>query len=291
MQPGAATAIAPPAGTAVVSLDGRFMQVDRQIETFLGRPSDALLRCRFQDITHPEDLLRDLAQTERLLAQGHGSYSLLKRYLRPRGGVVWAELEVMLRCGADGRATDFVGRIRETRIAPATLEDLHRRALRDPLTGLLDRSALDDQLIAVERRARRTGRPFGLLALDLDGFKLLNDCCGHAGGDRVLAEVAGRLAACAEPGDIVARAGGDEFAVLIQHLDGRDALPRRCARIAAAFARPVMLRDGPHRIAASIGTAAFPSDAASIPALLARADAEMYRRKRAAFACRPRLLH
>ncbi|GAA2339916.1 GGDEF domain-containing protein [Dactylosporangium salmoneum] len=151
-------------------------------------------------------------------------------------------------------------------------DELRHQATHDALTGLANRVLLAERLAAMD-----TAAELSVLVLDLDGFKQVNDVRGHHAGDELLVQVARRLDAAIGPDDLVARLGGDEFAMLLPGL-GADAAHRRAASVAAALTRPYDLAGAVVRVGASVGVATgTPADA---DALLRRADAEMYRRKR-----------
>ncbi len=154
-----------------------------------------------------------------------------------------------------------------------TLGDL---ALRDPLTGLANRTMLAQCLEREIAHAKRNGGELGILFLDLDGFKTVNDRFGHAVGDRLLAEVARRLGGVVRGDELVARIGGDEFVVVLNDLRS-DSLERCSERIQQTFTRAFSEVDLP--IGVSIGAAVFGVDGNDPSSLLAAADAKMYRAK------------
>lgn len=156
---------------------------------------------------------------------------------------------------------------------------LQASAIGDSLTGLRNRAAFVDHLRMAVERARRSGTRFGLLYLDLDDFKAVNDTLGHAAGDAMLREVAARLKEVLRAAEVAARLGGDEFVVLAETGNDFEILARR---ITAALERPYTLGGRPVPIRASIGVAAFPEAGADADALLHAADAAMYAAKRAA---------
>ncbi len=157
---------------------------------------------------------------------------------------------------------------------------LHRMAHIDSLTGLANRVLFDDRISVAIAAAHRYGHRLGILYLDLDGFKEVNDELGHDAGDSVLKEVALRLQEHTREMDTVARVGGDEFVVLMTNL--RDSADARVGadKLQAALNRPFELRGKPCPLRASLGIAIFPDDAEQSLQLLKHADAAMYEAKR-----------
>jgi diguanylate cyclase (GGDEF)-like protein/PAS domain S-box-containing protein len=159
---------------------------------------------------------------------------------------------------------------------------LRQRVLHDALTGLPNRLSFIDALNDALRRALVSGSPVGILFLDLDHFKLINDSLGHHAGDALLRAVAPRLRDHLRPGDVVSRFGGDEFGILIDRLADEGEAVAIADRVAAAFAQPFSLDGVEHFVTASIGVAvARPADlgAANAELLIRDADAAMYRAK------------
>lgn len=154
------------------------------------------------------------------------------------------------------------------------------QAHHDELTGLPNRTLLMRRTADALIEAARSGGGAGLLLLDLDRFKEVNDTLGHPVGDALLRVVARRLTHNVRPGDLVARLGGDEFAVLLPALPGRSVAEEVAARLRAVLAEPIRLAGVSFEIEASIGIALYPDHATAVEVLLQRADVAMYLAKK-----------
>jgi diguanylate cyclase (GGDEF)-like protein len=159
-------------------------------------------------------------------------------------------------------------------------DQLSYRAQHDGLTGLPNRALLYEKLEAEIARAARSGGLLGLLYIDLDGFKQINDTHGHHAGDAVLCEVAARMAGGVRSGDTVARIGGDEFVVLLPLLGRAEDAARIADKIAALLREPIYSHPQQFSVSASVGIAIWPLDGDRPDPLLRFADARMYGRKR-----------
>ena len=178
-----------------------------------------------------------------------------------------------------GRAIRMVGGMLDISERQSYEDQLAWRATHDELTGLPNRQLLQDRLQQAVLAAQRHGRAGGLVFIDLDDFKLVNDSLGHSAGDRVLREVAQRLLAAARDTDTVARFGGDEFVIVLTEVDG-DAMRLVIERIAADLARPLSVGDSLHTLTASIGWCTFPDAGTDVETLLMHGDMAMYQAKR-----------
>jgi diguanylate cyclase (GGDEF)-like protein len=160
-------------------------------------------------------------------------------------------------------------------------EALAHMAEHDTMTGLGNRALFERELARAIERSDATQQPFALLYIDIDHFKLINDTCGHAGGDTVLKEIAARLHTGLRARDQAFRLGGDEFAVLIDVWGSETSLERIRDRILAAMDVPVALDESEEvRVLLSVGMASYPRDARDARTLLSRADQHMYSSKR-----------
>ncbi|MFN3487442.1 MAG: diguanylate cyclase domain-containing protein, partial [Planctomycetota bacterium] len=138
----------------------------------------------------------------------------------------------------------------------------------DALTGLVNRSFWTEQAETVLSTARRSGQEVGIIFLDLDRFKHVNDSLGHAQGDRLLQTVATRLQACLRSRDVLGRFGGDEFIALLPWVKGRDGAATVARKIARTLDEPIELDGVQVRVSASLGVTVFPYDGSAVETLL-----------------------
>jgi diguanylate cyclase (GGDEF)-like protein len=149
----------------------------------------------------------------------------------------------------------------------------------DPLTGLLNRRALDEELARAVARSDRTGLGLGLMFVDLDHFKIVNDTWGHSAGDLVLREAAARIKAFTREGDAVARYGGDEFVLIFEALEDKISAGVVGKKILDGFMMRFQFESQRIQMSASIGIAVFPVDGQTPAQLFEAADRAMYKVK------------
>jgi diguanylate cyclase (GGDEF)-like protein len=154
-----------------------------------------------------------------------------------------------------------------------------RLADRDGLTGLYNRRRMLELLESAITEAAQQRQRVGLLFIDLNGFKAINDEYGHAAGDQILTTVALRIGARVRTGDIVCRYGGDEFVVLLPSVPDAAAVSRVADMVRERVALPYWIQGSEQHLTAAIGESLYPHDGQSADALLQRADQAMYRMK------------
>lgn len=233
------------------------------------------------------DIMQDpLWEDYRELAAAHGYRSCWSTPILSHQGAVlgvFAMYSTTVRepTDAETRLIDFTTRIAGIAIERKLAEDrIHFMANHDALTGLPNRALLEDRLSQAILYAQRYDRWVTVVFIDLDNFKLVNDTLGHNAGDELLKTVAARMVECVRATDTVVRLGGDEFViVLFDQPTNVDLIAETLQKIRMAIAEPVRL--GAHRLraTASIGIASYPKDGTNPDALLANADAAMYRAK------------
>ncbi len=193
-------------------------------------------------------------------------------------GVIGAlSLLYLLMLWMTGRSDRILREQEAERIAGE--ERIRYQAYHDPLTGLPNRTSFVEHLEEAIRRSKRFGWSLGLMFLDIDRFKRVNDSLGHEAGDELLRIAAGRLQGCIRESDMLFRMGGDEFTVLLENVKGAEEAAAVAVRMSQAVAEPIELRH--HELAAtvSIGIALYPKDDQTGERLVESADTAMYRAK------------
>ncbi len=159
------------------------------------------------------------------------------------------------------------------------LQQMTHQAYHDSLTGLPNRMLFSDRVTQALTSAQRNKEEVAVLFLDLDRFKLVNDMMGHAVGDNVLREVAGKLRRCIRKNDTIARLGGDEFTIILPRVDSTEGVGKVAEKIIKALQKPWVLGQKEFYLTASVGIAVFPHDGSDAEAILKHADIAMYRAK------------
>lgn len=211
-------------------------------------------------------------------AREHGQDTFEWRHQRPNGELWDAEVRLMRFQYSGQELLQFsLHDITEKKRSDA---EIWHRANFDPLTGLANRGLCLDRLTRSLAHARRSGNRVGVLFIDLDGFKNVNDSLGHAAGDELLIEAAQRLEGCVREQDTACRMGGDEFVLVVHDLPDRSDLLRVAASALSHLGEPFTLAEGTRQISGSIGIAVFPEDGDNADTLLTHADKALYHAKR-----------
>jgi diguanylate cyclase (GGDEF)-like protein/PAS domain S-box-containing protein len=267
-------------GMALVSTEGRWLQVNRSLCAILGYAEPELLGMTFQEITHPDELASVLSHVRQMLEGTMPTCQTEKRYIHKDGHVVWIYLSISRVGGAQGADSRLIFQIQDITDRKLAERRLLHDAFHDALTGLSNRALFIDRLkLALARHKRLGADHFAVLFLDLDRFKVINDSLGHAIGDQLLVGIARRLETCLRPGDTVARLGGDEFTILLEDVTDSREVTAIAQRIQKELALPFNL--GGHEVftTASIGIAPSTIGYERPDDVLRDADTAMYRAK------------
>ena len=270
-----------PIGMAFFNPEGEYIRVNPALCGMLDRSPDELLGRRDQEFTHPEDRDSDVQAAWRILDGEIDTWQTEKRFVRPGGGVVWAIANMTFLRDEQRRPIAWLGQFQDITERKSGEAQLRRYAEEDHLTSTANRRSFEHAVRLTLELCARHGIPGSLLMIDLDGFKAINDTHGHAVGDATLAAIAGELRERLRATDLLARVGGDEFAVLLPATSGAGA--RELGEALAARVRATTL--GPGRpavsLSASVGVADFgTAPLPTVEELFAAADAAMYAAKR-----------
>ena len=190
----------------------------------------------------------------------------------------WMQHHVEPLRGANGQIIGAIGVALDITEMKETADHLARLARLDALTQLPNRFALEEQMMEMVEKAENEERRLGVLFVDLDRFKTINDTLGHRAGDELLRQFAVRLRRAVDPQASVFRSGGDEFIVMLE-LGPTTSVPMISADIQLALAEPFFIAERQLFVSASVGAASYPDDGMSAEELLSRADSAMYRAK------------
>lgn len=266
-----------PIGMSVVSLEGRFMLVNRSLCEIFGYQKEELEKLTFQEVTHPGDLEANLANVQRLLDGSVTSYRMEKRYIRKDQQVVWTQLTSSVIRDAAGAPLYLVAQIEDITERRINRDKIHQLAFYDTLTSLPNRRLLLDRFNQALVQAKRFQRSLAIMYLDIDNFKRVNDTLGHDTGDELLKVVAGRLQACVRGMDTVCRQGGDEFIILLSEITHAQDAAIVADKIIRAINEPVPLQEHELQITTSIGMAIYPVNGTDDAIeLMKKADIAMY---------------
>ncbi|HEY5762352.1 MAG TPA: EAL domain-containing protein [Rhodocyclaceae bacterium] len=201
------------------------------------------------------------------------------RIRRADGELRWVHLRTFAIRDREGLIAGVGGAMRDISAAVAQQKHLYQVTHFDGLTALPNRMLLQERLTASVAMARRNDWLLGLLLIDIDRFKIINDTLGHAVGDELLQQAAMRLRACLRDSDTVGRMGGDEFAVVLPDMDSAEMAAIVARKVVEVIAEPFVIDGQELFVSASVGISLYPDDAADIDVLVRNADAAMYRAK------------
>ena len=267
-------------GIFITDRDGTILRVNPMFSEITGFPPEEAVGATprlFKSDQHDRDFYAKMWRT--LLDEGRWEGELWNRRRDGQGFAMWENISSVR--DRNGEVQYFISMFRDITEKKASEQRIYNLAHYDMLTGLPNRLLFSDRLNHAVSRAQRDDGRLALLFLDLDFFKHVNDSLGHAAGDQLLREVAGRLGHCLREGDTVARLGGDEFIFLLEGLPTPSAAEHVARKILDALANPMELCGHDTYVGGSIGISIYPRDGGDGETLVKNADAAMYRAKEA----------
>ncbi|WP_431854542.1 bifunctional diguanylate cyclase/phosphodiesterase [Azospirillum sp.] len=265
-----------PVGILILDAEGRVLDCNPMIGRFMGAPADEVIG--FNMITDARD--QSLAPAIRRAATGE-PVEIETQYISTLGnksGFYHVHFQPVYRNDALMFVLAFVDDVTERKAAE---QRVHYLAHYDALTGLPNRTLLQDRLAHAIAAAKRSSGTVAVLFLDLDHFKVINDSLGHTIGDEVLKDVAVRLQRALREVDTVGRLGGDEFIIVLPDAGSAADVARVAARILDCVCEPMRIKDRDFTISPSIGISLYPADGEDGERLIKNADAAMYQAKAA----------
>jgi diguanylate cyclase (GGDEF)-like protein/PAS domain S-box-containing protein len=264
---------------AVLDRSGMIVYQSPAIEEVLAYKVEDVVSTHFDLLVRPSDRAR-LMQVVESADAGVGTSGMFECSLRSRTGE-WLQFEIHHRnLLAEESVQGIVLNCRDISERKLYEDQLAHQAFHDPVTGLANRALFADRVGHALARASREESTVGVIFIDLDDFKTINDSLGHASGDAVLQEVAHRLRAAVRPTDTVARFGGDEFAVLVEEVQRSQEAVDVAERVLEGLGEPIDMGEKELVVNASIGLCLTSDGASDAADLLRNADVAMYMAKR-----------
>ena len=263
-------------GMAVVSVDGSWLQVNEALCKLVGFSEQELRATSFQRLTHPDDLRQVQSYIQRVIEGYVPSHEQEKRYIHEQGHTVWVQWHVSLLKDSESGSKRLFFQVQDITDRKLAEEKLTL----DTLTGLPNRARFFDLLkLRVARKPATKEAQCAVLMLDVDRFKLVNDSLGSASADQLLIQIAHRVKTCMRQNDVLARVGGDEFAVLLDNVSGEEEASSVATRIQQALSISFNLLGHEVYTTMSIGIALGSDYTEDISDMLRDAETAMHRAK------------
>jgi diguanylate cyclase (GGDEF)-like protein/PAS domain S-box-containing protein len=260
--------------------ESRFIRISRAMANYCGLKDPARAIGKTDaDIFSPEQAGQALADEQRMLRTGEPMIEKEEKETWKDGHETWALTTKVPLKNREGKVIGTMGIAHNITHRKQAEQQIQHMALHDSLTGLPNRTLLEDRLGQAIALAQRVHKHVAVLLLDLDRFKNVNDSFGHSVGDRLLVLVSERLKACIRKCDAVARLGGDEFAIAVQMAERLEGIELVARKVLDTLSEPFQVEDRELQISASIGICQFPEDGKNAEDLLQFADVAMYEAK------------
>jgi diguanylate cyclase (GGDEF)-like protein/PAS domain S-box-containing protein len=276
-------------GMCLAQIDGRFFKSNRVFCDLIGYSEEELLNMDFIQITHPDDLEKDISLMKKLLSGEIEQFIFEKRYIHKSGRIVWVVLAVSVVCDADKKPLYLVGQIQDTTLRKYAEEELEKAKSKaeklasiDFLTGILNRRAFENRFNEEFNRVGREKSAISIILTDIDYFKNINDTYGHQIGDYVLQEFTQCLSSTCRPYDFIGRHGGEEFIICLPNTNLEQAvmIAERMRQAVESMEINIMDNQETIKLTASFGAASpIIGHEENIHSLILQADRAMYKAK------------
>ncbi len=258
-------------GMAIASRDGKWIKVNPALCKLLAYKHDELLKVGFQAIASNENTSGDLEIIQQMLANEITDHQSERLHLQKNGAAIWLSVHFSILHSANKEPLCFIVQVQNITSQKAAENKLNYIAYHDQLTGLPNRAQLEPVFNKAIATAQRHRQKLGVLLLNLDHFKEINDRLGQDNGDLLLKAVAERLSTCVRGADIIARLGGDEFVLILTEVITFENIVTVVDRIYLALSEPIVIKGKKATVTASIGISCYPFDGEDAPMLLKNA--------------------
>jgi diguanylate cyclase (GGDEF)-like protein/PAS domain S-box-containing protein len=262
------------------TLDGRYLGANPALANIYGFESPDELIANLHNIGSQLYVDPQRRQEFMRIITSRGSVSGFESQIyRKNGDIIWISENARVIVDDAGRLQGYEGTVEDITERKLYQSRIEQQANFDVLTGLANRSLLQDRLRQAILTAANYNTRLAVAFIDLDRFKFINDTLGHHVGDELLKTMASRFQACVQERDTVARLGGDEFVLLLNSPGSADEVRVVLERMLATVTQPWMTEHGEYQVTCSIGVALYPDDGSDAQTLLKHADSAMYRAK------------
>ncbi|WP_101757063.1 EAL domain-containing protein [Oceanicoccus sp. KOV_DT_Chl] len=257
--------------------NGLFIYANEELSIITGLPNENIINSGWLAAVHEDDqnVIKNKWQT---MLESKQSIHISCR-LKDNGKIKWISGSVGLLKRQENEPIGYLGTITDISDIKNAQVQLEQMAFYDTLTGLANRRLFRNRLEYVTNNINREGNKLGLILLDLDNFKNINDSLGHDAGDSLLTTVAERLQLCVRASDTVARLGGDEFAIILPGINNSIAASNVAEKVLEVLRNVIHLNEIEIRITASAGISMAPDDSQNAEELIKNADLALYRAK------------
>lgn len=265
-----------------VDLDGKWTFLNQAWTRITGYSHEETLGKYFLDFVHPEDHKHCQFIFELIIGEEEANLNIrntLLRYKTKQGEYCWFELMAQCQRDLQGNVQYVTGVLNDVTERQYANQHIHHLAYYDALTDLPNQRLLMDRLTQALAQAHRENELVGVVFIDLDNFKVVNDTLGHSAGDMLLKEVSQRLNRTVHEGDSVARYGGDVFVVLLTGAAYLEEITALVQDLLAVFSTPFLIEGHENYTSASMGVSVYPHDGHDVHTLIKNADMAVYRAK------------